>query len=100
MSSGKGNKYISLAKLVESILPKAKITNYNEEVFDDGNGRFISMMNGDITLAATYHEYKWHKAKARNGFNKEAHSNAPPHEWAITWVSQTLFGNKTSYSFD
>ena len=92
--------------VVELIQEVAGLTlsrgSLNDRWLEDGEARWISCQSEGWVISACYHKTKWHSASVETGkfwpLHKKARSEAPPGEWAVTWVSSGGW-DKTFYDY-
>lgn len=91
---------VNVNELLREVPGSVKATNYQSRYFDNGHGRFVSVMDGSTVVSATYHDSAWHTATAQGAMSRMSKSEAPPGQWAITYTKQGFFGNRTFYNWN
>lgn len=95
------NYNVDIAALIREVRLSCSSEGASNRYFDNGHGRFISIMNNGLLVAASFHDSKWHSATARvELFGRDFHnqkSEAPPGKWAVAWCSQAACGKRTYY---
>ena len=98
-------------ELVRSVMKGCDISRLNilnDELFDDNNGRFVSMNCGGRLIALSYHTRKMHSATCEvyiiaNGWSlqnkivRSARTEAPPGRWAVAYCDSGRVGCERSY---